>query len=176
MKNLPLARRSGLVLQESGKDLLIYDLQINRAFSLNETAKTVFNACDGKTAIEDLLLQNKDLNEGIIQLAIDGFQREGLLAERPANGLSRRKIMEKAALSAIALPIITGVFAPKVTYAQSCAPVGTNCASAATCCPGLDCTTRCCVPLNGPCNLNNPGACCTQACLSTSGGLAGTCF
>ncbi|MCB1025792.1 MAG: hypothetical protein KDB79_15455 [Acidobacteria bacterium] len=152
MTKLPLARSRDLVVQNTDSELLIYDLKTNRAVCLNETARIVFNACDGKTSFEDLERQNKNLNEGIILLAIEELSRENLLAERSDAPLSRRKIMEKAALAAIALPVISGILAPSVAHAQSCTANG------------------------GPCSLNNPGACCSKACLSTNGGNDGTCL
>jgi hypothetical protein len=54
MINLPKSRQSEMVVQASGKELLVYDLLAHKAFCLNETSMIVFEACaEGKT-FEDL--------------------------------------------------------------------------------------------------------------------------
>ena len=43
----PKARKENLVVQESNGEVLIYDLDTNKAFCLNETSALVWQACDG---------------------------------------------------------------------------------------------------------------------------------
>lgn len=43
-----------LIVQEAGDELLIYDLQINKAYCLNQTAAMVFQDCGGKPDFNEL--------------------------------------------------------------------------------------------------------------------------
>ena len=52
MKSLPQARTANLLIQESGKELMIYDLIINQAFLLNETSTIVYQSCENKISID----------------------------------------------------------------------------------------------------------------------------
>ena len=45
--NLPRARTADIIEQNAGKELLIYDLQIDKTYTLNETSTIVFQACGG---------------------------------------------------------------------------------------------------------------------------------
>ena len=54
MTSLPLARSVEIVLQETGKELLVYDLRINKAYCLNETAGSVFQLCDGHKTVSQI--------------------------------------------------------------------------------------------------------------------------
>ena len=63
--NLPKIREN-LIVQDLADEVLIYDQTTNKSYCLNETAKTVFNACDGKKVFADL-----NLPEDIIHLSLD---------------------------------------------------------------------------------------------------------
>lgn len=41
-----------LVVQEFEKEVLIYDLNNHKAYTLNETSSLVWRMCDGKTSIK----------------------------------------------------------------------------------------------------------------------------
>ena len=45
---VPVARKQGLVVQEMPDEVLIYDLDTNKAHCLNQTAAFVWKSCDGK--------------------------------------------------------------------------------------------------------------------------------
>jgi len=139
MKNLPVARTSDLVVQYSGKEVLIYDLEIDKAYCLNETSTIVYQSCDGKTNFEDLRAKSNFTDE-IIYLALDGLKEAELLDESedhisPFNDLSRRAAIRKiAAASVVALPVIASLVAPSAVSAQSCKATGQTCASDTECC------------------------------------------
>ena len=40
---IPVARKEGLVIQETSNEVLVYDLTINKAFCLNQTSAIVCN-------------------------------------------------------------------------------------------------------------------------------------
>ena len=122
MNNLPKARTENLVEQEVGKEIMLYDLLIDKAFNLNETLTTVYKACDGKTSLEDLKGQS-EFTDDFIFLALDELKRENLLAENyqsPFANTNRREIIKKVGLATMfALPIIVGLTAPKSIQASS---------------------------------------------------------
>ena len=146
---LPLARNNDIVIQETGNEILIYDLKSNRANSLNETAALVWNHCDGsKTAkeiSEEISVQMKTpVSEELVWLTLDQLNENKLLktdlsAHKYFGDASRRELIKKVGLgSMIALPLISSIIAPKAITAQSacipinvCLPPGTNLCPAA---------------------------------------------
>ena len=50
----PVARKEGLVIQEMPDEVLVYDLETNKAHCLNKTAAFVWNACDGKNSVAEI--------------------------------------------------------------------------------------------------------------------------
>ncbi len=100
----PIVRNSNIVAQDFEKEVLIYDLEINKAFSLNSTSAIVFRLSDGTRTIAEIseLISDKfktTVSEEFVWLAIDNFRKENLLKntdEIPTQfeGLSRRKIIK----------------------------------------------------------------------------------
>ncbi len=142
MTQLPKARLNKIITQEADKELLIYDLEINKAFCLNETSALVWQLCDGKNSIAEISrLMTHQLKmpvaENLIWLALDHLKRNELLdknfeIEIDFGGLIRREVIKKVGLtSMLALPFISSVVAPPSAEAQSgCVPFnGINCVS-----------------------------------------------
>ena len=50
----PIARKNGLVVQEVPDEVLVYDLDTNKAHCLNKTAAAVWQSCDGKTSVPEI--------------------------------------------------------------------------------------------------------------------------
>jgi len=157
----PIARKEGLVIQEMPDEVLVFDLETNKAHCLNETAAFVWKACDGANSVADItkLFGNqsgKPVDETLVWLAIDQLNENNLLAEElKANfdGQTRRQVIKKIGLAAvIALPIVTSLVAPNAALAGVCtgAANGTACtnSSGATsvCCSGV-----CCNPAQATC-------------------------
>lgn len=138
--NLPVCRRENIVVQEIDSELMIYDLDKNKAFCLNETSAIVWQLCDGKKSFlqisEELSKRlNSPTNEELVWLAIDQLQKEGLVKvanfETKFKGLSRREIIRKVGLSSmVALPLVSSLIAPNALNAAS-GPVN-NCGMGAT--------------------------------------------
>lgn len=136
MTNKPISRKANIVVQNLENEVLIYDLTINKAFCLNQTAGLVYQLCDGKRTvaeISDLMsIELKTLvSEDFVWLALDGLKKDGLLenADELTNhfgGLTRREIVKKVGLASMAtLPLISSVVAPSAVMAQSeTCPVG----------------------------------------------------
>lgn len=152
MNILPKARSNNIVVQELGKEVLIYDLNTHKVFNLNETSSVVYRSCDGLTSFEGLKSNHKFADE-IIFLALDELKKENLIEDMydsPFKDMSRRDVIRKVGFgSIIALPVISALVAPTAARAQSatCSGVNRFCTSSAQCCASApNCNVnRCCV-------------------------------
>jgi hypothetical protein len=153
----PTARpASDFVLRELDSDLLVYDLKRHRASALDPIAAAVWQACDGGQTPAEIArhLSRGDavFEEATVWAALKLLDRERLLADRlprpVADGaVGRRAFVGNAAKAAmIAVPAVMAISAPTPAQAASCVPSGS------------------------PCNLGNPGACCSLTCLNHPGG------
>lgn len=133
---LPLSRTVNILVQEAGQELLVYDLLTDQAFCLNETLAAVFNACDGKTTLEDLKRRTK-FSDDIILLALDELKNHKLLSDQydsPLAGMSRREVIKKVGLTTmIALPVVMSIVAPVAAQAASGCSVPTTQPPVGTC-------------------------------------------
>lgn len=141
----PLSRQADILVQDLDNELLVYDLQINKAYCLNQTSALVFELSDGSKTVSEIseLMSQKlgiSVSEDFIWLALKELEKENLLknGEQLSNylaGLSRREIVKKVGLaSMIALPIIASVVAPSALAAQSNSVV--RCSEPANCTSG----------------------------------------
>lgn len=139
----PIARKAGLVVQEVPDEVLVYDLDTNKAHCLNKTAAAVWRFCDGKTSVREIAQflsseSGTNVDSDLVWLAIDQLNESALLetqAETKFQGQSRREAIRKIGIaSMIALPIVASLVAPKSAMAStSCrCDNGTN----------LDCTLQ----------------------------------
>jgi hypothetical protein len=151
----PAARKSGLVIQEMPDEVLVYDLNTNKAHCLNQTAAKVWMACDGKTSIAEIADRfGRGANEDLVWLAIDQLSESDLLENIVASkfkGQSRREVIKKIGLaSIIAIPVIASLVAPQnALAATSC-----HCSNDNQCQnpPNVgNCPTHCCSGV-GTCN------------------------
>jgi dTDP-D-glucose 4,6-dehydratase len=55
--NNPLARQKGLVVQEIPDEVLVYDLDSNKAHCLNKSAAFVWKSCNGSNSVTDIIRQ-----------------------------------------------------------------------------------------------------------------------
>jgi hypothetical protein len=150
---IPMARKEGLVIQEMPDELLVYDLETNKAHCLNETAYSVWKACDGKNTVADIAALFENGSEDLVWLAIDQLNENDLLEREyrlDLNGRTRRDLIKKVGLaSVIALPVVASLTAPSSALAAaSCActtptscvtqpacPSTNNCAPTGVCSP-----------------------------------------
>jgi hypothetical protein len=134
----PKSREKNLVVQELDGEVLIYDLNKNKAVCLNKTSALVWQACDGSRTIADIgdvvgRQLNSQVNEDIVWLALDQLSKENLVEKQTEtkdkfNGLSRREVIRKVGLaSVIALPLVTSLVAPKAIHAASNCVAGGSC-------------------------------------------------
>lgn len=180
--NNPQSREHDIVIQELKDEILIYDLQKNKALCLNQTSAMVWQACDGTksvTEISGILGQklNTTVSEDVVWLALEQFKKDNLLAQShefttPLDGLTRREIVRRIGFaSMVALPMISTLLAPWSTQAHSMgsgacvcdAPAGGNLRP-----EGCPCTVNndCCgVCSSGTCSpVTAPSACSAANC------------
>jgi len=126
----PKSRQTDLVAQDFEDEILIYDLNNDHAFCLNQTARRIFNLCNGQRTVQeirDLLSQElgSDIPEELIWLTLDQLKRADLLEQKESfeigfKGLSRRQVIRKIGLAtSLALPLIASIVAPSPALAQS---------------------------------------------------------
>jgi hypothetical protein len=155
MSQKPISRNKNIILQEFTDEVLIYDLDVNKAYCLNQISASVWYECDGKKTVAEIsqTLRRKlknNVSEDVVWLAINQFKTDKLLENKelatPFDGLSRREVVKRIGFaSMVALPIIASVVAPNSLQAQS---VVCDCASTAPNArpPGCACTmdVECC--------------------------------
>ncbi len=143
----PIARKEKLVVQETAEEVLVYDLETNKAHCLNQTAAFVWKNCDGKNSVTDLannfkLESGHNVPEDLIWLAIDQLNERNLLTKTaPAKfaGQNRRDVLKKIGMASIvALPLIASLTAPTAALAVACSAGTRNCTG---CNNGNTCTT-----------------------------------
>lgn len=120
--NLPPTRTKDIIVQSTGNELLVYDLNTNKAFILNETAANVFNYCDGKHTFDEV--KNKhQYTDDLIFLTLDELKRNDLIDGEVGNNfpkMTRREAAKRVGLATmIALPAISALTAPLAAHAQS---------------------------------------------------------
>ena len=131
MRQNPVSRKSNVVESELEKELLVYDLTVNKAFCLNQTSALVYGLADGtKTAAEISRAISVKLkttvSEDLVWLALDGLKKDDLLENADVltdhfAGLTRREAVKKVGLaSMVMLPFITSIITPQSATAASC--------------------------------------------------------
>ena len=180
----PLARTQDIVTQDSGSELLIYDLKTNTAMSLNETSARIWRSCNGKRKAADICSYLKEsdgvhVNEDLVLLALRQLSDADLLAAKMSEsdkpeGVSRRKLLRQIGAGAtVALPIILSIVAPQASAAATVVPPApvVSCTTGlenfrGTCpitsppqrCVGSDPANRSCMPCLAPLSMV-PGGC-----------------
>lgn len=156
----PVARKNDLVIQEMQDEVLVFDIQSNKAHCLNQTASSVWKYCDGSNSVSEIqrLLESHTgsaVSEDLVWFAIDQLGEKNLLEAKFENkfaGLNRRQVLKKVGLAAVvALPIVASITAPTAAFAVACSGTVTSCVG---CNDGTPCmvggTTGMC--LGGACN------------------------
>jgi hypothetical protein len=151
----PIARKQGLVIQELPDEVLVYDLDRDRAHCLNATAAFVWQRCDGRNTTAQIARTlgqqfNCAVDEKIVWLALDQLGKNHLLERQPAPppalvGMNRRAMVRAFSLAVfVAVPVVTSISAPTSAGATaSPLPDGSACTSNLqclnTCCQGFFC-------------------------------------
>lgn len=134
-------KNENIVVSELGDELLIYDLETEKAFCLNRTSAAVWDLFEESRTAADIsrLLETRGVHGSspeLVELALDQLCNEGLLLSdepRSHNGFDRREMVRRAGLTAAAaLPLITSLVVPLQTPAQSVS-CGASAGSTCTC-------------------------------------------
>ncbi len=169
--NKPIARKDNIVVQKIDDETLVYDLDKNKAFCLNETSALVWEMCDGTrnpSQISDEMSKKLKtlISEEFVNLALDQLSKDSLLDNRGQDyfdGISRRGVIRKVGFaSVVALPVVSSLVAPEASAAQSSCLSGRFSGCGSPCCLGLTCLTpgnHCCVPSANGANNPNYTAC-----------------
>lgn len=148
--NNPTARQNGLVIQEMPDEVLVYDLDSNKAHCLNQSAAFIWKSCDGAKSVPDIVREFETngrgkVTEDFVWLAIDQLNENGLLTGDVAPrfaGQSRRQVLKTIGLaSLVALPVIASLVAPQ----NAMGAVSCSCTTPARCAnlPSCPSTTNC---------------------------------
>jgi hypothetical protein len=144
---LPQARTEGLVIRQLPEEVLVYDLDRDKAHCLNQTAALVWQHCDGQTSVAELVQileqeMHTPVPAEVVWLALQQLGKARLLTERvegPGGSarLSRREVMRRLGwAAAVTAPLVTSIVAPTASQAASCLSSGSACTAAAQCCSG----------------------------------------
>lgn len=153
MAPLPLARQTGLIVEELPDEVLVYDSDRDSALCLNHTAASVWKHCDGKTTparMARLLEKEFQITGGdeVVSLALERLEKSHLLTGKTrahASGLSRRELIGRIGIAA-AVPVISLILVPTAKAgAASCTANGSGCELNSDCCSGC-CSDATCVP------------------------------
>ncbi len=143
------------MVRELSDEVLIYDTETDRAHCLNQTAAFVWQRCDGRKSAAEITGElnermQSSVDDRVVTLALDQLGRKNLLIGYSAklSGLNRREVVRALAVSAVALPVVASIVAPRPAEAASCIPNGSSCGTSAQCCSGL-CNDGICGPPPG---------------------------
>ena len=146
---MPLARTGQLIVEELPGEVLVLDLDNNKAHCLNPTSALVWRCCDGRTTVAEVarrlsLELGAPAAEGVVWLALRQLGERRLLddaAVRPGRvrTVSRRELILKYAPAALALPAIASVATPSAAQLVS-GCTGVSCVNF-PCCSGFVCQT-----------------------------------
>ncbi len=148
----PNAKTSEIVIQSCGDELIIYNLITDKAYCLNKPLADIWQMCDGQNSISNISSEigkktRLQVTEDYIWLCLNDLNSKGLVDlpdfKAPLSPSNRRKVIKQIGLStALALPLITLLVAPKAINAAS----GGSCNPAS--CPSNCCFNDVCTPFN----------------------------
>jgi hypothetical protein len=135
---LPKARHEKLTVRELPDETLVFDHARNKAHCLDRTVALVWQHADGRMSVAEMaaLLAHKlgiPAEEAVVELALEQLCKRHLLEEpiEPLTGLarlSRRDVLKKLAVAAVAMPLVMTITAPSARAAGLLS--GVNCAIA----------------------------------------------
>jgi hypothetical protein len=127
-ESFPLARSRGLKIEEIDDDLIVYDLEQQRAHSLHAIAAAVWRRCDGQTPVEDIARAAAEAlemppNDEFVWDALRQLDAIGLLEAPPQSPdapVVRRRALRQLGLASVGVvPFVASMMIPTAAYAQS---------------------------------------------------------
>ena len=137
----PLARSERIVVESVGEELLVYDLDSDRAHSLDPVAAAIWRACEGERPVAEIA-RRAGVSEDAAWSTLDELSELDLLAAPlPAPAAhSRRALLRRGLVAGAAgVAAITTITAPAAAGLTSCLPNGSSCATGLQCCSQLCC-------------------------------------
>jgi hypothetical protein len=149
VQTLPKARVDRLIVRELADELIVYDLDREKALCLNEASAIVWRHCDGKSTVAEAKRSleksiGTSIDEDVVWLALNQLRKSSLLDAEGNTGtmwkVSRRDVALKYLPAALALPVILSIAAPTKGQAASapCVATGNVCNAATNCCNGCN--------------------------------------
>ncbi|HKQ03887.1 MAG TPA: PqqD family protein [Blastocatellia bacterium] len=153
----PRARQEDLVIEGLGGETLVYDMRTHKAHCLNHTAALVWSRCDGRATVGEMakVLESElsmPVRAEVVWLALEQLGKAQLLVSNlpktmSHRALSRRDVIRRVGVGAIALPLVASILAPTaeatvtcIAHNSTCTQGGTPCCDAAPCnCTGMIC-------------------------------------
>ena len=143
--HLPQMRKHGLVVDDLPDEVLVYDRDNHQAHCLNRSAALVWRSCDGRSSPSEIARRltaelDAPFSEDLVLVALNQLEIQELLvrvAASPAQFavLSRRQMVRRIGLAtAIALPLVTSIVAPRAVEAATCVQSGSPCSPSILCC------------------------------------------
>lgn len=148
----PRARTENIITQCAKNEILIYDLVINKAYCLNQTAAFIWQRCDGIKDVAEIAAElafkyQQPINENIVWLALSELEKDNLMAivlPNPLSGVNRRQAIRQIGLATmIALPLVSSIVAPSAVEAASTSAI-TCTTPLNTCIRGVGTSTNLC--------------------------------
>ena len=146
---MPRARKDGIVVKEMPDEVLVYDLERDKAHCLNQSAAFVWKQCNGRRTVGEAARAlgkhlKSPVDEQVVWMAIDQLDRFNLLAERVARPsalprMSRRDLV-RLGITAVAVPTIISIVAPTAANAQTAISPSVCNARTQPNCGGTPCT------------------------------------
>ena len=160
MEKCPLARTDALIVKEFADETLVYDLTTDKAHCLNLTAARVWKGCNGERTVAELceLIEAEtgtSVKQEMVWLALDQLENFRLLSDAPVRsfqltGMSRRNLVKRIGIAALALPVIISITAPPAQAQGSGAPPGGCCNNPSQCQSNSCNQNPTCVGMPGP--------------------------
>lgn len=173
-RTAPKARTRGLVIKKLADEVLVYDLETDKAHCLNVGAALVWEHCDGRRTAREIagLVEAgtaEPFTEEMVWLALHQLECFSLLEEavrmpRGASAMTRREMAKRLGLAtAASLPLILSIVAPEAASAATCGGTGARCLTNARCCSGI-CINGTCACLGQNTNCTSDVQCCSGRC------------
>ena len=162
MKVTPVARTASLIVKEVDGEILVYDLETDKAHCLNDTAARVWKNCDGRKSVSEIrevlsAESNSSVKDEVVWLALDQLEKFKLLKDAPARpavlaGMTRRQMVARLGIAAVALPAIVAIVAPEAKAQGSTVQPGGCCTNPNDCANDCIQDPSCIVAPNSPNN------------------------
>lgn len=136
-------RTQGVLIEEMADETVVYDTTRHEAHCLNKAATLVWNHCDGRTSLAEMvevLREELDLpaDEAVVGLILEQLAELNLLEERSAKPVgtarrTRREVAKQLALLGLGGAVIS-IASPTAAQAASCRASGVACNQNSQCC------------------------------------------